>query len=364
MSFSNFEVQPHVSSKDILAHLEQCGGILTVDNLAQEIVRSLQPDTVAEKTHIISAFHKVLDNLQSRGKVWLNGEGRVFLKAKEKMHKDMNITNSEADASATTSAPRFAAPLQDDKNMFLDPDIEEYSYFATGNHSLSATESFPSDQHSGQQDNKTRVAGPRQSDPSDVPPNGVACLDIRESTTFTSTDTPFWPSEHSLGHDLPSDLEYKDLGRDVNVVLAAGRSPWGLHGLPQGDEGQDLPSDLEYKDLGRDVNTVLAAGRSPWGLHGLSRNDDGQDLPSDLDYKDLGRDVDDILAAGRTSTSCRTDSPSVDSRPPSLLSQKSPFESQAAPELTHDLSSDLQCKGLQAIDSTKGHGLTMSRQLS
>ena len=63
------------------------------------------------------------------------------------------------------------------------------------------------------------------------------------------------------------------------------------------DYSQDLPSDLNYKDQGRNYQEVLAQRRDRRG--GSSHDGHvayhGQDLPSDMDYKDQGRDVQSVM---------------------------------------------------------------------
>ena len=62
--------------------------------------------------------------------------------------------------------------------------------------------------------------------------------------------------------DLPSSLTYKDLGRDLDSVLASPshRPPPVLQTLPA---GRDLPSNLSYKDQRRDLDSVLPPSSSP-----------------------------------------------------------------------------------------------------
>ena len=85
---------------------------------------------------------------------------------------------------------------------------------------------------------------------------------------------------------LPSNLTYKDQGRDLQSVLQQGRVL------------ERLPSNLSYKDQGRELHSVLQPAE-PQAVEAMPPPPPQQqrlpELPSDLTYKQQGNDLVSVL---------------------------------------------------------------------
>ena len=141
-----------------------------------------------------------------------------------------------------------------------------------------------------------------------------------------------------IHQDLPSELEYKDLGRNFGSVRAMveqqeaeeGGSPPAIvertDARPNDSSGENLPSTMTYKDQGRDYQDVMvvsptmetpappnATAPSATGKNRSSTNSSPQndrtppDLPSNISYKDQGRELHVLIPQQQQQTSASSE---------------------------------------------------------